>query len=426
MLLWFYRSLTYFISPLFWLYQRRAISRGREDARMSVERWGRASQTRPERGRLVWVHTSTTGDSMAVMGLIERLLHEDPNLHVLITTFSSKAGALLRPQLPKRAVHQLLPFEYRPGIARFLRHWRPDLVVWTESELWPSVLDILAQRNVPRVMINGKLTPQSFDTFKRFRRSMRHVFGGFEWAQVQSANSADNFAAFGLARGKIEVVGSVKEGAPKLTFDRDTLNDLRSAIGDRPIWLAGSSHSAEFKAIYKAHRLIRQKFPNMLLLNAPRHPERGAIAVTQAIEAGFSVARRSLSEPIDTKTAVYCCDTMGEMGLWHSLASICFVAGSLCEIQGHNPFEAASFQNAIIHGPNVVNFEAAYGRYDAAGGAILVQDAAELAAGVIRLMQPEIWAGSTHAADAVRADGEAALSKTYDRLAERIGKIQLS
>jgi 3-deoxy-D-manno-octulosonic-acid transferase len=424
MLIWVYRLVTYIVAPLFWLYQRRLIKRGREEAAMGAERWGRASLPRPKTGKLVWIHAASVGETLAIFDLVEQLLAEDDELHILVTTFTQSAGRMLRKTLPPRAMHQLLPFEYRPAIDRFLRHWQPDLAVWTESELWPAVLDRLATHRpkLPRVMVNGKITEKSFSKIKRYRRMMAGLLGGFDWAQVQSARDKLHYEALGMAQGRIEVVGSVKEAAPVMPFNGDELARLRAEIGARPCWLAASTHPEEFEQVYAAHAEVRNHYPEMTLIHAPRHPDAGEYATEAARTAGLSARRRGLGEGPDA-ASVYICDTLGEMGLWHRLALICFVGGSLCDKLGHNPFEAVALQNALIHGPSIGHFEAAYRRYLAAGAAIEVNTAKTLADAVLRLMNPDLRQAQIAAANAVRQAGEQALARTKTRLAAHIQTV---
>lgn len=426
MLVWAYRGLSYLLAPIFWLYQRRSIIRGRETPSMAAERWGRASVARPNGGQLVWIHSSTIGDSIAVLRVLKQLLENDDQLHFVLTTQSSNARAVLQPMLPPRVFHQLIPCEYRPAIARFLSHWRPDLVVWTESELWPSILDMLASRNLRRVIINGRLSAKSYRGYRRFARTMRYLLGGFDWAQVQNAESAKNLIALGCAKGRVELVGSTKEASPRLAVKIEELDKFRAQTGARPCWLAASSHQPEFETIHAAQCLIKQQVPEMLLLHVPRHPEDGYLILEAARKVGLSAAARSSGAEITSNLDVYCCDTLGEMGLWHSLTSICFVAGSLCDVGGHNPFEAVAFQNAVIHGPEVSNFPDVYTRYDAAGAAIKVHDAQSLATAVLQLMHPIAYLAQTLAADAERAMGAASFQRTCTRLGAQIALIKAS
>jgi 3-deoxy-D-manno-octulosonic-acid transferase len=389
------------------LLDRRA-KRGKEDPARRGERFGRSIRPRPS-GPLVWAHAASVGESLSLLPLIDRLLARLPTASVLVTSGSVTSATLLAKRLPARAFHQYVPVDHPGAVARFLDHWRPDLALWVESELWPNLVAETARRRVPMVLVNAKMSERSMRGWQRFPGMIRTLLAAFELVLAQDELQAGRLNRLG-ARAAV-AVGDLKSSATPLPADPAELAALHRAIGDRPVWLAAQTHAGEEAIVAEAHRLIAARRPDLLTLLAPRHPNRAPEIAALLAEHGLAVTRRSAGDPIAAATNVYLADTLGEMGLFYRLGGIVLVAGSLLPpgtIGGHNPVEPALLGAAILHGPDMVNCAANAAALDEAGAAIPIADAASLAAAVTALLDDparRAAMGGTAEAVAVREAG---------------------
>jgi 3-deoxy-D-manno-octulosonic-acid transferase len=378
-----YRALTAAAAPLVRQYLHQRCRRGKEDAARLGERLGNASARRPP-GPLVWLHAASVGEASSVLVLVERVVAERPGIAVLMTTGTVAAARLLEDRLPARTCHQYVPVDLPRAVARFLDHWRPDLAIWVESELWPNLVLATNARGIPMLLINARLSAESASHWRLLPGLARDLLRAFALCLAQDDAQAERLRQLGAATAAS--VGDLKAAAAPLAADPESLAALRHAAGARPVWLAASTHAGEEEAAAAAHRLIAADHPGLLTIIAPRHPARGNAIADMLARGGLSVARRSAGDTISDQTDIYVADTLGELGLFFSLAGIAFIGGSLTRKGGHNPFEAARLDCAILHGPDTANCAAMADALDAAGAALTVADPAGLAEAVSRLL----------------------------------------
>jgi 3-deoxy-D-manno-octulosonic-acid transferase len=274
--------------------------------------------------------------------------------------------------LPGGAVHQFVPLDVPRFMARFLSHWRPDLVLIAESELWPNLLCEANARSIPIALVNARLSERSFRRWQRLPQVIGPLLQRIDLCLAQSRDDAARLLRLGAPR--VQVAGNLKYDAPAPPVAAAELAALAGSIGPRPVWLAASTHPGEEEIALEVHRRLAGRFPDLLTLIAPRHVERGAEIAQFAAAKGLTSARRSAGAPISRDTAVYIADTMGESGLYYRLAGVVFVGKSLAASGGQNPIEPAKLGSAILHGPNVANFAEVYRELDAARGAAEVRD----------------------------------------------------
>ncbi|MEM1360279.1 MAG: 3-deoxy-D-manno-octulosonic acid transferase [Pseudomonadota bacterium] len=376
---------------------RKRLAKGKEDPERVNERRGEPGLARPA-GRLIWFHAASVGESLSLLEVIRRLGTRDPGLSFLLTTGTRTSAQILAARMPPRTLHQFVPMDVGPFVTRFLDHWHPDLAVWTESELWPALITETSAREIPMVLVNGRMSERSIRNWRRFSSVARAILSRFDAVQVQDDMTAAAFRDFGFDPVKIAVTGTLKEGSPPPPCDEEDRQTLSEAIGGRPVWLAASTHPGEEEVMIDAFKIAAKSAHNLLLILAPRHPDRRDTLVDLISASGCRFSCRGAGEAIGKDTQIYLADTLGEMGLWYRLAPVSFVGGSLVDMGGHNPFEPAALGSAIIHGPHVQNFQDIYGRLAAAGAAIQVINAVELSEAVLRLIQPDNSAPLAYAA----------------------------
>jgi 3-deoxy-D-manno-octulosonic-acid transferase len=410
-----YRGLTAAAAPLVVTYLKVRRRRGKEDAERFPERLGIAGQRRPA-GPLAWIHAASIGEAVSVLALIERMLDERPGLEILITTGTVAAARLLEPRLPRRARHQFAPADLPGAVARFLDHWRPDLALWVESELWPNLVLMTRKRGIPMVLLNARLSARSHARWSRWSGLARPMLASFALCLAQDEVQAKRFRELGAV--EVASVGDLKTAAKSLPADPATLDDLRGRIGARPCWLAASTHAGEEEIALAVHRKLRADHPGLLTIIAPRHPMRGDEIAALATGQGLTIARRAAGEPIAGDTDIYLADTFGELGVFYSLTGIAFVGGSLIDKGGHNPFEAARFDCAVLMGPHTANCAAMAGALADAGAAEIVADGDALADAVAGLLDDAALRGQRgRCAARVAAEGAGTLDAVLVRLA---------
>jgi len=380
------------------------LAQGKEDAARLDERRGIAARPRPT-GPLIWFHAASVGESLALLELIRRLLEEQPDLHILVTTGTVSSAGVMADRLPPRAIHQFVPLDARAFVTRFLDHWRPDVAIWTESELWPCLIVETHRRGIAMLLLNARMSKASHDKWRFLRGMARSLLERFDRALVQDDLTEIYLRRLGMNPGRMEVTGTLKEGAAALPVSEADLTAMRSDLGGRPVWLAAATHPGEEEKVLEAHKGALRANPRLLLILVPRHAERGD-AIAEMLQAqGWAFNRRTAGEGAEPEAQVYLADTMGEMGLWYRLSPISFVGGSLEPIGGHNPFEPAALGSAILHGPYVTNFVDIYQRLTEARAARLVSSPGSLAEAVDDLLAPDRCAAMATAAWEVASSG---------------------
>jgi 3-deoxy-D-manno-octulosonic-acid transferase len=416
-----YRGATAAAAPVVRRYLLRRCRRGKEDPNRLSERFGIAGVQRPP-GPLVWLHAASVGEAQSVLALIDRLLVERPALEVLLTSGTLASARLLAGRLPARARHQFVPIDLPRAVDRFLDHWRPDLAVWVESELWPNLVMSTQRRGTPMLLVNGRLSTRTLAHWRRLPGLAGPMLRAFALCLAQDAMQAARFRALGA--NCVASVGDLKAAAPPLAADPAALAELAQWVGDRPVWLAASTHGGEEEAVAAAHVAIGRDHPRLLTIIAPRHPVRGRAVAGMARARGLRTARRGAGEPIAADTEIYVADTLGELGLFFRLTAICFIGGSLVPKGGHNPFEAARLGCIVLHGPDMTNCAAMAQALDVAGAGLPIDNPDALAAAVSRLLG-DVAEREARAAAALRAVavGDGVLDAVMARLAPFLDRM---
>jgi 3-deoxy-D-manno-octulosonic-acid transferase len=283
-------------------------------------------------------------------------------------------------RLPAGAIHQYVPVDRIAWVRRFLDHWKPDLALWLESEFWPNLLTETAARNVPIILLNGRISPRSFGRWQRNPRLARRIMSAFQLCMGQTEADAERLRLLG-ARA-VAAPGNLKFAAPPLPVDGPELARLSRLLDGRPRWLAASTHAGEEAIAGHVHARLKQRLPGLLTVIVPRHPGRGKSIAAELKGQGLTVTRRAAGEPIAAATDILLADTIGEMGLFIRLAPLVFMGKSLTARGGQNPLEPARLGASVLFGPMMDNFDQVAARMEAARAAHLVADETALAEAV--------------------------------------------
>lgn len=381
-MVYLYRLLTTLGAPLIALYLRLRRSKGREDHARFQERMGHADLPRP-RGKLVWCHAASVGEVLSVITLLTKLRERHPNWTILLTSGTVTSAQLVRARLTEGILHQYVPVDRWPYVSRFLDHWKPNLALWVESELWPNMLSALAERRVPTILLNGRMSEKSYKRWRMIQGGIKPIMESFSLGLAQTGAERARFAALGMK--DVRAIGNLKFAADPLPYSETDLKTFLSQLSGRPVWLMASTHPGEDEIALNVHRKLRLHWPDILTIIVPRHPLRSAEISTLLQKETLCAAHRSRGEPITNQTEIYLADTMGELGLFYRACPVCCLAGSFTW-GGHNPVEPAQLGCATVFGPKMDNFVLMADDMLGAGAALQVMDEKELADTIERLL----------------------------------------
>jgi len=364
-----YGAATAALHPLAPVLLRSRARAGKEDRARLPERLGRASLPRPP-GRLAWLHGASVGESLSLLPLIARLQDARPDLTLLATSGTVTAAALLAQRLPTGVLHQYIPLDTPFAAARFVQHWRPDLAVFAESDLWPNLLLRARAGGARLALISARLSKASLRGWGRSPGFARRLLSAFDLVLPQDDATAAALQRLGArddGRLNLKLVGD------PLPADARTLAQARAAAAGRAVFVAASTHPGEDAAALDAAPA------RSLLVIVPRHPSRGPEILALAEARGRAAGLRSRGAAFGAHP-VHIADTLGELGLWFRLADAALVGGSLVpDVGGHNPLEPARLGAPFASGPHVRNWPI-YDDLIAAGAVTIAPDAEALGA----------------------------------------------
>lgn len=351
----FLRSSYYICSwigaPLVTGYLRWRSLTGQEDQKRLLERRGFTSIPRPKKP-LLWVHAVSVGESIVALTLTQAILKKHPHVHVLLTTRTASSAKIVEKRLPKNTIHQFCPVDTPQAVHRFLKHWKPDLAIWIESEFWPNLMHGTQERGVPTILLNGRISLKSFSNWKKLKGVIASLLSRLELCAVQSEEQAAFFQDLGAKN--IFIMDNVKVMTSPLSVDSKKYEALKKEVNDRPLWLAASSHQGEEELVFKAHKILKKDFPNLLTILVPRHIERASslqqLATKEKLVSALQTETTSLSG-ID----IYIGNTLGELAALYALAPVVLMGATLVPKGGHNPIEAAQLGTYVLHGPHTFN-----------------------------------------------------------------------
>jgi len=378
-----YKYFTILFQPFIRLHLQLRIKKGKEDPDRLSERMGVPSVGRPD-GFLVWCHAASVGESQSMLSMINRLLQEDKHLKILVTTGTLTSAKMMADQLPKGCIHQFAPVDCHFWVTKFLNHWKPDLAIWLESELWPNMLLQAHKKGVRKVLLNARMSDKSFDRWMTFGGLVRQVLQAFDTVFAQTSDDERKFIQLGAYNTrKIE---NLKYANPPLKANSSQQKVMQEKLRRRPVWVAASTHAGEEKIIGLAHKRLMKEFPSLVTIIVPRHPSRGD-GIRQDLEMmGLPVHQRSQKDTIRKDTQIYLADTLGELGLFYRLSEVVFVGGSLVPIGGHNLIEPAQLLSSIIVGPYMDNFSKMYREFRQGEALITARDEYDLAESISKLL----------------------------------------
>lgn len=369
-------------------YINKRLKNGKEDVSRHNERLGKPQHQRPE-GKLIWFHGASVGESLSMLPLIDKLLKENPDYNIMVTTGTVTSAELMSKRLPARAFHQYIPIDNPDFVKSFLQYWKPDMALWFESEFWPAMLGEIKKNKIPLILVNGRISDKTFGRWRLFSFVSKELLSCFTLCLGQSDEDVRRLNIIGAP--KALCLGNLKYAGFNPPVDAAKKADIMTQIGQRTTWGVISTHNDEEVQIGKKIMEIKQQIPDLLTIIAPRHPQRGPEIQQQLNALGLKTALRTKQEKITPDTDIYIADTIGEVGIWYDIAPVIFIGGSLIPHGGQNFIEPCRFHDAVLVGPFMHNFTDAMNRAKKADAVIQIKNTEQLAQHVTKLLQDAAW-----------------------------------
>ncbi|MDD2768956.1 MAG: lipid IV(A) 3-deoxy-D-manno-octulosonic acid transferase [Methylococcus sp.] len=375
----FYASLPLVMARLLWRSRRNAAYRERWSERLALY----SGQTEPVD---VWIHAVSVGEAEAAFALIAAIRREIP-ASILVTTTTPTGSARVRSVLGDRVAHVYLPYDLPDVADRFLRHFSPRLAVFMETEIWPNLFGACANRSIPLLVANARLSERSARRYRVLQGTVREALACAEIA-AQTEDDRRRFISVGADPASVCVTGNLKFDSELSASTRAAGENLRRRLfPEGPVWLAASTHPGEERAVLEAFAVLRCRYPDLRLVIAPRHPERFDEVAGLVSSKAYRLARQTrIGEAESGGFEVFLLDTLGDLMQFYVASDIAFVGGSLANVGGHNVLEPALAETAIVFGPHTHNFRQICEELELEKAALRVADAEGLAGETGRLL----------------------------------------
>jgi 3-deoxy-D-manno-octulosonic-acid transferase len=370
-----YKALSILLYPIVYLCILDRKRNGKEDAKRISERFGISNFPRPSRGQLIWINAASVGESLSIVPVIDKINQTYPDITILVTTTTVTAANILKNKLPASVIHQYMPIDISFIAQRFINYWRPNLAIFTESELWPNLINATS-KICPMILLNARMSDRSFKKWSWVKSLSCQMLEKFAIILPQGYVDKERLSKLGAKN--LYYIGNLKYASPPLPVDQHLYEELKEMIGNRKVFVASSTHKNEEETLAKIHVGLRKSFPDLLTIIAPRHTTRSLEIGSKLEQIGVNYSVRSDKGVINEKTDIYLADTMGELGVFYKMADIVFIGGSLIPQGGHNPIEPAYLDCVIMMGPFTFNFKEIVGEFKSKNAICLSKDEVEL------------------------------------------------
>ncbi len=372
-----YKLLTYLFyifSPIY-LISRKL--RNKEHSTRYIEKLSKISAIR-EKGFLIWFHVASVGEAMSILPLIENLRTQEKVNKILITSITLSSGQILEKKYKnnKKIIHQFLPLDTPLFVEKFLNHWSPNLSIFVDSEIWPNLIFGIKKRNIPLLLVNGRITKKSFSRWNFLKKTSNKIFEKFDLCLAANMET-ENFLKI-LGAKNVKNHGNLKFTNLQNKLNNNLNENLINDINGRKIWCAASTHPTEEIVCAKTHQKLKKIYNNILTIIIPRHINRVNKIRNELSSLNLKIICYSDCNKIDHDTDVLLVDVYGENSKFFNISKNVFLGGSLVKHGGQNPIEPSRLGCKIFHGPNVDNFIEIYGYLKSLGISSQINSAEEL------------------------------------------------
>jgi 3-deoxy-D-manno-octulosonic-acid transferase len=355
-MIFFYRfliNIIFILSPIILIIR---LIKKKEDINRFKEKFCIFSSFR-KKGQLIWFHGASVGEIQSILPIIEILEKKNEINQILITSNTVSSSKIISKLKLKKTIHQFFPLDTNFLTKKFLDHWRPNSAVFIDTEIWPNTVYNLNKRDIPLIIINGRISKKSFKRWKMFPRFAKEIFCKFDLCISCSETSKKYFQKLGLM--KVKYFGNLKFAQSKL--DKFHLDKrFKKFISKKKVWIASSTHPGEEKMCVLTHQNLKKKYKNLLTIIIPRHIERVPKIGKEINNMGLKTHVHKPYRKVKNKTDVYLVNSYGETKSFFSICKNIFLGGSIIPHGGQNPLEAAKYGCNILHGPHVSNFRDIY------------------------------------------------------------------
>tara|TARA_Y100000590_G_scaffold431942_1_gene547282 strand:- start:38 stop:1282 length:1245 start_codon:yes stop_codon:yes gene_type:complete len=309
-------------------------------------------------GKLIWFHGSSVGEIISIIPLVEKLEKNKSIKKILITSSTLSSSKVLTKFKLKKTVHQFFPIDTNFLTKKFLDYWNPAIAIFVESEIWPNMLINVKKKSIPLVLLNARITKESYKKWKMISLLSRNLFQSFDISFPQNYETKKYLNSLGAK--KIKFLGNLKFSESKTQKNIALNKNIEKIFKSRKIWCAASTHNGEEKICAEAHKKLKKKYKKLLTVIIPRHVHRVNNIYKEVNDMGFKIQIHSKKNKIKKDTDIYLVDTYGETKSFFKICNTVFLGGSIVNHGGQNPLEPARFGCKILHGPNIQNFTEVY------------------------------------------------------------------
>jgi 3-deoxy-D-manno-octulosonic-acid transferase len=337
---------------------------------------------RPSREKSIWIHALSVGEVNSALPLVQALKQAYPSKAIVFTVTTSQGIDIARKELQTEVKALLpMPLDFWWSVDRLSRVIMPELFILVETDLWPGLMHRLKQRGIHTLLVNGRISPRTFRSYKRCPSMVRMMYQHLDLCFMQTDVDTERLLRIGVPPHKVKTIGNIKFDRDWPTMSRDEydlwLRELHLS-GEDPLWVAGSTHQGEEAILLDVFQKLLPLFPRLRLIIAPRRLEEAAEIHRLAQGKGLKPVFKTDLPGTDASYGVLILNTLGELGRVYGIAAISFVGGSLVPQGGHNPLEPASFGCPVLFGPHTQDFHLMSELLIEAGGGKRVRDGEEL------------------------------------------------
>ena len=350
----FFISIILLFSPVIIIYR---ILKNKEDKFRVKEKFCFPSEKRG-RGKLVWFHGSSVGEIMSIIPIIKKYDKDRTINKILITSSTLSSSKILKKIKFKKTTHQFYPIDHFFFSNKFLDHWKPNIAIFLESEIWPSMFKSINKKKIPLILLNARITKKTYNRWFKIKKFSNSIFSLIDKAYSQ--NSETNYYLKKLNVKSIKSIGNLKFIENDNFESNQADKKLFSQFKRYKTFIAASTHDTEELFAAKTHIFLKKKNKNIITIIIPRHVNRVNQIISQINELGLNVISRSSNKRKLKNIDIFVVDTFGESKKFYKFATTVFLGGSIIKRGGQNPLEPARFGTKILHGPNIDNFKDVY------------------------------------------------------------------
>ncbi len=342
------------ISPFFILYR---ILKNKEHKKRFIEKFSITSKQRKS-GNLIWFHGASVGEILSIIPIV-KFYEKKKKIHqILITSSTLSSSKVIQKFKFKKTIHQFFPIDHFFFVSKFLNHWKPNLAIFIESEVWPYMFKKLYNKKISLILLNARLTKKTFNRWIKLNFFTKLIFEKIKIAYPQNLETKKFLKKLNIK--KIYEIGNLKFSQNN-NINQDKLSDkFKFKLIGKKTWIASSTHSGEEIFCAKAHIILKKRIKNLITIIIPRHVHRASEIRTEIEKFNLKIALHSEKPNNLNNIDIYLVDTFGETNIFHQIGATVFLGGSIIKRGGQNPLEAARYGAKILHGPNTDNFKDVY------------------------------------------------------------------